>query len=292
MLLGDASYDPKNYLGRGYTDLIPTKVVTGVFSRMATDEALADFDGDGLAEMAVGRIPVRTVADVTTIYNKTVHFETLPTLTRGAVFVYDQPLHPGDDFQTDSANLRAQLTNMDNGAGGTATLIDRGASNQGLSHTLADLSRGPTGASGQPGPYIANWSGHGSTGLWSNDGFISILNTDQITNANSETFYTLLTCLNGYFYLPNTDGNPVDNDSLAEKLLKSTTGGAAAAWASTGSTTADVQVDMGKRFYSKVNDGSIPRVGDLIKDAKGVLASGADVRLSWALLGDPLLKMR
>ncbi|MBV9214955.1 MAG: hypothetical protein JO053_02165, partial [Acidobacteria bacterium] len=156
MLLGDASYDPKNYLGWGFTDYIPTKVVTGVYSRMASDEALADFDGDGLAEMAVGRIPVRRASDITTIYNKTVHFEGLANLSRGGVFVYDQPLNPGDDFQTDSLNLRNQVSNMSN-----AVLIDRGASNQGLSATLAALSYGPTGQAGQPGPYIANWSGHG-----------------------------------------------------------------------------------------------------------------------------------
>ncbi|MBV9215146.1 MAG: hypothetical protein JO053_03130, partial [Acidobacteria bacterium] len=127
---------------------------------------------------------------------------------------------------------------------------------------------------------------------WRTDSFVWIGNVNQITNTNSETFYSMLTCLNGYFYLPNNDNDPVDADSMAEALLKSANGGAAAAWASTGSTLAVDQVDMGKRFYKDVNNGTITRLGDLITDAKKALASQADVRLSWALLGDPLLKMR
>jgi hypothetical protein len=33
-------------------------------------------------------------------------------------------------------------------------------------------------------------------------------------------------------------------------------------------------------------------MGDLIADAKAQVPAGADVRLSWALLGDPMLKVR
>jgi hypothetical protein len=41
-----------------------------------------------------------------------------------------------------------------------------------------------------------------------------------------------------------------------------------------------------------LNAGDIPRIGDLIRDAKSVLASGSDVRFSWAYFGDPMLKVR
>jgi hypothetical protein len=64
------------------------------------------------------------------------------------------------------------------------------------------------------------------------------------------------------------------------------------AWASTGRTTADVQEVMAIRFYQKIAEGSIPRVGDLIRDSKTVLPGGSDVRYSWALLGDPMTKVR
>jgi hypothetical protein len=33
------------------------------------------------------------------------------------------------------------------------------------------------------------------------------------------------------------------------------------------------------------------RLGDLVLDAKSVVSGGSDVRLSWTLLGDPMLKV-
>ena len=95
----------------------------------------------------------------------------------------------------------------------------------------------------------------------------------------------MLTCLNGYFFAPV-------NDSLSEVLLKSQNGGAVVTWASTGLTTPDIQTIMGDRFYNQVNAGDIKRIGDLIRDAKAAIPFGTDVRFSWALLGDPMLKIR
>jgi hypothetical protein len=94
----------------------------------------------------------------------------------------------------------------------------------------------------------------------------------------------MLTCLNGFFAGQNV--------SLAEGLLNSTVGGGVAVWASTGETTPDIQEIMGTRFYNQVGEGQITVLGDLILDAKTFVPGGRDVRLSWVLLGDPMLKMR
>jgi hypothetical protein len=48
---------------------------------------------------------------------------------------------------------------------------------------------------------------------------------------------------------------------------------------------------MAVRFYHQIGVGTVQRLGDLILDAKSVLPGNSDVRLSWALLGDPLLKV-
>jgi hypothetical protein len=130
-----------------------------------------------------------------------------------------------------------------------------------------------------------NYSGHGTTGAWATATFFSNNNVPQLTNANNQSIFTMLTCLNGYFL------NLV-NKSLAEVLLEHQNGGAVAAWASTGKTTPDVQEIMATRFFLKLGQGTIIRLGDLIKDAKNVIPGGSDVRLSWALIGDPMLKIR
>jgi hypothetical protein len=53
------------------------------YAETASDDALVDFNADGLSEIAIGRIPVRNVTDLNTIYNKTLNWESAlsPTTT-------------------------------------------------------------------------------------------------------------------------------------------------------------------------------------------------------------------
>jgi hypothetical protein len=135
------------------------------------------------------------------------------------------------------------------------------------------------------GKYIVNYSGHGSAGSWGGNPLFFNVGSVGLPVDHSPGVYTMLTCLNGYFhwlYFP----------SIAEVLLLSPNRGAAVAWASTGLTLPNIQEAMATRFYMKLGEGNIPRMGDLVRDAKSVLPPQSDVRYSWALLGDPLLKVR
>jgi hypothetical protein len=269
LLIGDAAYDSRNYEGNGYWNMVPSKIVNTVYTEAPSDDALADFNGDGLTELAIGRVPARTAPVITTVYNKTIAFETaaMQNINRGAVFAYDLPI--GFDFQAMSQLLRDELP-----AAAPKPMIGRGDPND-QATLINEINL-------NSGRFIVNYAGHGTTGLWAHSSFFGINNVPQLTNTNP-TLFTMLTCLNGYFI--NT------GDSLSELLLKANNGGAAATWASTGKTTPDVQMIMGLRFFEQLNVGTITRLGDLIKDAKTQIPFGADVRLSWALLGDPMMKV-
>jgi hypothetical protein len=270
LLIGDGTYDPRNYEGNGYWDLVPAKLFDSDFDEDPSDDAIVDFNNDGLAEMAIGRIPARDVGMVTNALNKTMSFEanTAPqNLSRGFVCSYDNP--SGWDFQGMCQMMANQFP-----AGTPITQVGRADTNPNAALITALNS----------GPYFANFSGHGTTGSWASASNFSINHVPLLTNSNHLSIYTMLTCLNGYFIGPNT--------SLAEQLVNSTTGGAAAAWASSGTTTPDIQQVMGVHFYNQVAAGQITRLGDLIIDAKTVVPGGRDVRLSWVLLGDPMLKTR
>jgi len=287
LFLGDGSTDPRNYTGFGYWDQVPTMIVTTVYQETGSDEALADFDGDGLAEMAVGRIPFRTAAAVTTAFNKTVTFEAnhaLQQVSRGAVFAYDVP--NGYDFASMSQDLGSYLP-----AGTPKTYIPRG-----VEPTPAppnQLAVDPNAhanlmAALNAGKFLVNYSGHGAQSIWSSTSFLNNTAVNAELVNSSPSIYMMLTCLNGYFI----GHNGLNDDSIAELLLKTPNGGGPAAWASTGLTTADVQMMMGRRFVEQIGIGEISRMGDLIRDAKGVIPAGGDVRFSWALFGDPMLKVR
>jgi hypothetical protein len=281
LLLGDATFDPRNYDGAGFADYVPAKIVTTLFSETASDDALVDFNNDGVAEIAIGRIPVRSGTAATNALNKVINFEqpAMQTLDRGTLFV------TGTDsffsFRAMSDSLISQLP-----AGTPSVTVDQvqGGTQQQIVDGI------------NTGKYVVNFVGHGSVGVWQSTGYFSSNNVINcagqptcINNPGHESIFVMLTCLNGYFLT-------TFNNSLAENLLSATNGGAVATWASTGETTPDVQQTMGQRFYLQLGQTNITRMGDLIMDAKAWLkqqdASGTDVLNSWALLGDPMLKVK
>lgn len=75
LLAGDASFDSRNYLGFGDNDLVPTRLIDTQYMETASDEWLADFDNDGLAEVAVGRLPVRTAGEASMMVAKIIGYE-------------------------------------------------------------------------------------------------------------------------------------------------------------------------------------------------------------------------
>ncbi len=275
LLLGDASYDFRKYDVNSANTYVPTRLVDTVYMETGSDEALADFNDDGLAEMAIGRIATKTPEDVTQALNRVAAFElTVPNwLNRGALFAVDQP--EGYDFLALSERLREHLpANMPV----MYVMRNNPTPLEARTQVLAALNAGK---------YLVNYSGHGSTAFWgfqSNPPFFNSADALALTNGDNLSIFSMLTCLNGYFISPT--------DSLAENLMKAPNGGAIVAWTSTGKTTPDVQEVMATRFYDQLTAGNIPRMGDLVKDAKTVLIGGRDVRLSWVLFGDPTLKVR
>ena len=268
LLIGDATYDPKNYLGAG-GNFVPTRLVDTVESEVGSDDTLADFNNDGLAELAIGRIPAKTEADVTLALGKVRLFEQSvgQAYSRGALFASDLP--NGWDFEGTSNRLCAQLpTSIE------CTKINRGQPNA-STNLLATLNQGK---------YLVNYAGHGHAAIWASSGFFGTTQAAQLNNVNLSIF-TMLTCLNGYFIDPYSN-------SLSEVLLRNPNGGAVVAWASSGLTTPDIQEVMGTRFYNQIAAGNMNRMGDLVNDAKTTINFGRDVRLSWVLLGDPTMKVR
>lgn len=276
LLVGDANYDPRNYQGFAAFPRIPTKLVELIFEQNGSDEEMGDFDGDGVSEFAIGRIPARSNEAVTTVLNKTMTFETTASqaLSRGAIFAFDRPI--AYDFAAMSATVKNELP-----ASVEKTDIFRGS----LVGSF-DEGHDPLISAINSGKFLVNYSGHGASGIWASQTFFSSDDVPNLTNANNLSIFTILTCFNGFFIRP-------DADSLSEVLLKAPNGGAVATWASSTETTPVAQLAMGTRFYNRIGQAnpSFTRMGDFVRDAKTTIA-GSDVAYSWVLLGDPALKVR
>ncbi len=269
LLLGDGSYDSRNYEGQGAFNLVPVQLVDTLFEETGSDDSIADFDNDGLAEVAIGRIPARMPIEVSNALQKVISFENTVANgpARGVLCASDLP--QGFDFQALCERLHAQLP-----ASYPKTAVNRGDVDA-KATLLTSLNSGK---------YLVNYSGHGSASVWAATSFFGTADVPGVTN-NDLSVFTMLTCLNGYFVRPI-------QESLSERILSSTAGGGVAVWSSSGSTTADVQEIMATRFYNQLANGPINRLGPLVNDAKSTLTFGRDVRLSWVLLGDPGLLVK
>lgn len=266
LLLGDGTRDPRNYEGRNETNTLPTMLVTLINEESGSDEALGDFDGDGLSSISIGRIPAKSGAQLTTVLNKTIDYEANQlSFDRGVLFAHDN----SPEFEAMTQQLSQRLPN---GTPTRTVIAGEVNANENLIGSMRE------------GKLLVNYSGHGNVGRWSSADFFTTPMVPQVTNRRAPSVFTMLTCENGYFLRPGFD-------SMAEALVLSSAGGAAATWAATSQSESDWQLMMADRFFSVMAEPGQARIGDLIREAKLTIDAGADVRLQWALLGDPALKM-
>ncbi len=270
LLVGDSSWDPRNYLGKGANDFVPTKLIDTQGMETGSDDWLADFTELGLATMAIGRLPARTAAEANLMVSKILAYEQERDLNaplRGALMVADRGFEPQSSQ--------------------TGTLLPSNVTVQTINRAEVgndDMMRGQIVNALNQGPMIVNYYGHGSVRVWTGAGLLNSDLAGALTNANRLSVYVMMTCLNGY-------ASDANIDSLGEAALKAPNGGAVAVWASSGFTTPQPQFEMNSEFYRLLFAGQPIRLGEAARSAKAA-TSDIDVRRTWILLGDPAMRVR
>jgi hypothetical protein len=267
LLVGDASSDPKNYTGNGgaNADVIPTAWVDTALMEASSDEALVDLNGDMVGEMAIGRLPVRTAAELQVVLGKILNTEPVSSDVanqRGALMVADLPI--GYDFIVGNQNIRTRLP-----AAMQVTAVNR-ADGEAAVVRQALINRV------NAGPLLVNFFGHGTSGMWTGAGILRYFDAANLTNANNLSVITMLTCLNGSF--------AEQNETISETVFKTSTGGSFAVWTASAMNFADVQEQMSYVWYRDLMNGL--RMGDAAKNAKLSLVH-QDTRATYIILGDP-----
>ena len=271
LLAGDASLDPRNFMGLGSFDFVPTKLLESDYMETASDDWFVDGNGDGLPEMAVGRLPVRTVAEAQTVVSKIVGYEQSEGGMKEVLLVAD--INDGEfDFEAASRNLVALLP-----ADLKAGIIFRGRFED--DGDVRDQILGSINA----GKLLVNYTGHGSLAVWRGGVFTSD-DAEGLSNGVRLPFFVSMTCLNGFFQDPYMD-------SLAEVLLKAESGGALAVWASSGMTGPGAQEVMNNALFQLLFNGESLTLGEATRRAKAAVGD-RDVRRTWILFGDPTTRLK
>jgi uncharacterized repeat protein (TIGR01451 family) len=272
LLMGDASLDPRNYLGFGDLDFVPTRMIETQAFKTSSDDWLTDFNQTGFATIPTGRIPADTPQEAELAVSRIVNFE------RGALggaweqqatFIADQNL--GDNFSA---------------AAQTASTVAPSSLN--VSKIFTD-GEDPSVAQQQivtainSGSLIVDYSGHGAEDQWSFNDIFDSTTIPSLTNVNTPSVFLLMDCLNGFF-------QDVYATSLAEDLLFAPNGGAVAVWASSGFTVEPPQATMNQALLSNLTANPSIGLGQAILQAKlGI--SDPDVRRTWILFGDPAMRV-
>lgn len=274
LLMGDASVDPRNYLGFGYFDFVPTRIIATTLMKTASDDWFSDLADTGFAQIATGRLPVRTTDDATTVVNKIVNYEkgSAPgPWTSQALIVADVD-DPFVSFTQEAQSVETLLPPTIAVTDVFATDLDAGTAR---AEILAGINSGKL---------LVNYDGHGAVEVWSGEDLLDDNSAAGLTNGGQLPLFVIMNCLNGFFH-------DVYTQSLAEALLLSKNGGAVAVWASSGLTSPQPQLLMNQKLTNFLFQQPAPALGDAVKNAKANI-DDPDARATFILFSDPLLHLR
>jgi hypothetical protein len=276
VLAGAGSVDYRDLLGHG-GNLVPPALLRTPEGLFAADNPLADVDGDGLPDLAIGRIPAHTLAELEAYVDKLAAYESDDRAgwPATALLLADAP-DRGADFSQANDRLAALLP-----AGSTVERIDLGT-------TPLGPARDRLFAALDAGAGFVSYVGHGGLDRLSAGGLLTRDDVPALANGPRLPVVTAMTCTVNRFGVPGVQ-------SLGEALVTHAAGGAVAVWAPAGlSIDAEARL-LAERFYRLAGDGGAVRLGDLLLRSFGefrALGGSEGLPAVYNLLGDPALRLR
>jgi hypothetical protein len=257
LLLGSASYDPRDYLGLG-GDLVSSAVVQTDAMEAVSDSWFVSVPG--AEKVSVGRLPVRTEDEARAVVAKILGRKEVDA--RSPVLLASDALGTSD-FPEMTSDLRAVLPDA------PATLIVRGSEPDDVLHQrFVEAARS--------GPALVNYTGHAAELFWS--GNLHTVDDVDALSGGGTSLWIHMTCLTGFFQDPR-------RQSLAVATLLGTSGGAWGAWGSTSMTYPTEHPALNRALVKALLlEGKT--LGEATREALGGV-SDPDLQSTFVLLGDP-----
>jgi hypothetical protein len=272
LLVGGDSYDYRDYLGLNSLSFIPSLYgTTNQIKFVPSDELYADTNNDGVPEIAIGRFPVRTSAELNAMIDKTLAFAG-KSYNETAFFAADK-----NDGKVDFTKMSDALSSsLPSGWTVQSTYLDTTGVSTAKSQLIAAMNNGTA---------LVNYSGHSSTDQWSALNLFNTTNAAALNNAGKPFVVVQYGCWNTYAVSPT--GN-----NLVQAFLLTGDQGAAAVLGSVTLSLASSEQSLGELLTPLLAQPGLT-VGQALMTAKQQLNATrpnlVDVQMGWTLMGDPAL---
>jgi len=276
VLAGRGTYDYRDLGGFG-DNLLPPLYLGTSHGLAAADNRFACVAGDdNVPDLAVGRLPAATAAELQAMVDKIIAYEAQPdgAWSRRALVVADNP-DPAGDFPADSETVAAALPPW---------LRLRRIS---LAEQTALEAREALVSGIATGAGLVNYLGHGGVDRLAAEGVLRLDDIPSLANGARLPLVLAFTCAAGECTIPGYPG-------LGEALLARPAGGAIAVYAPAGLSDNTAAVELNAALAAELGRGHA-MLGDAIRAALAAWepadpAAGYHRDL-YILLGDPALRL-
>ena len=273
LLVGGDTYDYRNYLGINSLSFIPSLYVRigPMAGLIPADPLFADVDQDNVPDVAIGRFPVRTTAELDMLVNKTLAYA---SKDYGRTFV----------FASDRNDRRASFKAIS--VGFALSLPDHWVvENIHLADVSVTAARTQLLDAMNRGTALVTFTGHSSPRKWSSSNLFDFQDAASLTNAGKPFVVVQWGCFNSYHV------NPMYNNLTQGFLLSGDRGAAAMLGATTLASSTSEEL-LGDLLTPRLTQPGMT-LGQAVQMSKRELAQThpdlLDVLLGWSLMGDPAL---
>jgi CSLREA domain-containing protein len=276
VLLGDGTYDGKDFLQTGVVSRVPAFPLKTSYLWTASDPSYALVNGkDGLPDLALGRLPAANAAEARTLVQKVLAYEESGQDLSGRVVMVADDSDAAGDFEADSEEIAAGLPGRD--------VVRVYLRDLGAASTRSAISDAFDG-----GASLLSYVGHGGIALWASENVLSTSDVESLRAQSQQPIVMTLSCLNGYFHFPYFD-------ALGEALVKAEGKGAIAAVSPSGLSLDGPAHLYHQALMNELTSARHRRLGDAILAAQRTYAANGafpELLTIYQLFGDPALVLR
>ena len=277
VLAGRGTFDYRDH--QGYDDNLLPPIYTGTpHGLAAADMRYGCIAGDdSVPDLAIGRLPAATAAELQAMVDKIIAYEAQPDgdWSRRALVVADDP-DPAGDFPADSEDIAAGLP------------LDLAVERIYLSEQTPADARAALVDGIAAGAGLVNYLGHGGVDRLAAEGLLRITDIPKLANGARLPLLLAFTCAVGECTIPGYPG-------LGEALLTQPDGGAIAVYAPAGLSDNAAAAALNAALAAELGRGHAT-LGDAIRAALAAWApadpTAAYHRDLYILLGDPALLIK